>query len=346
MTSTKLDDMPTAMAGSRPAAAAGPFMLTLCALTSPVTIRPPQLPQLKPFKFFLSRSQQPDGREQFFLHMGYFATLTEAERWIQVMRPVYPGATPNRVPPSLLQQPNSGVPTLSPAGETFTDTQVLSVLEKRRASPTEGAADSTGVTQISLLRPEDSGTRRVLKEAVVEGAPVSFAVQLLWSVQPIDLATVRSVSIFKAYTLYATQSRREGRSWYCLRLGFFGDAISAKQVAHFVRRDFASVAVVPITEHEREEATQNPIDPTALAAALPQDSDRVCDAERSRPVAPKASSTPAKDRASDSKGRSGSLEQTLEMLASSEIWNSEDSFSETGVRHLSVQVQKPTARRG
>jgi hypothetical protein len=39
-----------------------------------------------------------------------------------------------------------------------------------------------------------------------------------------------------------------------LRLGFFTDAVSAKQVAHYVRADFSTVSVVPVTVREREQA--------------------------------------------------------------------------------------------
>jgi hypothetical protein len=39
-----------------------------------------------------------------------------------------------------------------------------------------------------------------------------------------------------------------------VRLGFFTDAVSAKQVAHYVRSDFSTVSVVPVTARERERA--------------------------------------------------------------------------------------------
>ena len=45
----------------RAQAGTGYFMLTLCQLAAPVSIRPPQSPQLKPFTFFMSRARQPDG---------------------------------------------------------------------------------------------------------------------------------------------------------------------------------------------------------------------------------------------------------------------------------------------
>ncbi len=81
--------------------------------------------------------------------------------------------------------------------------------------------------------------------------PALFAVQLLWSVQPIDMGKVPQLAIFSAYTLYGAEGNRDGRRWYGLRLGFFTDAVSAKQVAHYVRSEFTSVSVVPVSVRER-----------------------------------------------------------------------------------------------
>jgi hypothetical protein len=254
----------------------------------------------------------------------------------------------------------------------LTDTQVIKILETRRVAPAQHSPSDGNSAQISLLRPDDTDTRRALKEAVVQGAPVSFAVQLHWSVQPIDLTSVPSLSIFRAYTLYATEGRRDGRSWFCLRLGFFSDAISAKQVAYYVRSSFASVAVVPVTEQERTRANGTPVDSSALADPFQQSIDQALDADRARqnpapsgPAAtraapaqavPTSSSTPtpesttpskaANDRApGTSQGRTETLAQTLELLAADELWTDDDSFSETGVRHLKVDVQKRSSRR-
>ena len=69
------------------------------------------------------------------------------------------------------------------------------------------------------------------------------------------MGKVPPLAIFNAYTLYTTEANREGRTWYGLRLGFFSDAVSAKQVAYYVRSDFKSVSVVPVTTIEKERAT-------------------------------------------------------------------------------------------
>jgi hypothetical protein len=81
-----------------------------------------------------------------------------------------------------------------------------------------------------------------------------YAVQLVWSVQPIDISQVPQLAIFSAYTLYGAEGNRDGRRWYGLRLGFFTDAVSAKQVAHYVRSEFSTVSVVPVTARERDRA--------------------------------------------------------------------------------------------
>jgi hypothetical protein len=331
---------------------ADPFILTLCRLAAPVTIKPPRAPHLKPFTFFTSRSAQPDGSERLYLHMGYFGSLEQAQKWAQLMRSAYPNATAMRAPAALLRKRDSAVPTLAPSvanEEPLTDTQVLRILDTRRATPEPvDAAAEQNTNDISLLRPEDSQVRRLLKDAVVQQAPVSFVVQLSWSPNPIDVRAIPSLSIFKAYTLYATPGSRDG-SWHALRLGFFTDAISAKQVAYYVRSSFESVAVVPISEAERKRGTEHAIDVTQLTEQ-PQPKDPVKqridqvlrrDGEPSKLM----KAEPASPTAPPPKRRKDSLEETLEMLAASEIWNDADSLSETGVRHLKVDVQKRAAKR-
>jgi hypothetical protein len=385
--------------------ATGPFVINLCSSNTPMALSQPQSAELRRFTFFVSRRLE-DRRERFRLHMGYFATLQEAEEWLNVVRGVYPGAwageTPGKrlreqaaaartqspgvpatpaasapaksaslpapapsarpsvsasqaprpqavnvptlqgaavmartaapvaatraqppapaqraataatqaKPPAAAIKPPAAIkpaaaikapakpaakPTATPpapskgaglaqhsnvrevlaaldeTGSTrqmpvvqaassnantnasLTDTQVLKILENRR--PTTAQRPAEADTGISLLRPDDTGTRQALKAAVVANAPVSFAVQLHWSVQPIDLARVPPLAIFSAYTLYTVEGSREGRRWYGLRLGFFSDAISAKQVAYYVRSEFASVAVIPISTQERDRAS-------------------------------------------------------------------------------------------
>ena len=271
-------------------------MLVLCRLEAPVSIRPSQNPQLARFKFFMSRARHADGKQHLYLHMGYFPTLSEAQKCAQIMRARYPEAVATQAPPGLSPANAPARPQppvlhgISPAqASELTDTQVLQILETRRVDLRELGTSMPDRPEISLLRPDDTTVRRALKESVVQGEPVSFAIQLCGSDAPIKLGAVPALDIFRAYTLYLAEGTRAGRTWYALRLGFFGDAISAKQVAHYAHTSFASVAVVPIDDSERTRAGQKPVALTLLAK-------------------PSAKEPPKTD-----------LEQTHELLAFSEL---------------------------
>jgi hypothetical protein len=529
------------------AAAAGPFVLNLCSSSTPMALAQTDLPELKRFNFFVSRRFE-EGRERFRLHMGYFATLAEAEEWLNVVREIYPGAwageapgrklreraaaaaaeqarhaagpqprvapsapraavrapvapvkagpppavrvpvvhaapqqparlaprpavaaaprqpTPVASPPRMAAapaprarpaqpmapqagarpgaarsapmantvpaaRPGAGVaprpaapsrpaapaaragagrapvkplfedsnvrdvlaalgetsatgetrlmhapplpPRAAPAAEaSLSDTQVLRVLEERRPDDSVRPADGQA-RNIPLLKPDDTGTRRALKAAVAANAPVWFAVQLQWSVQPVELDKVPPLAIFGAYTLYTVEGSREGRHWYGLRLGFFSDAISAKQVAYYVRSEFGSVAVVPVSPAERTRATEADRRATRLASPeAPRRAEveefKLIDAKdepaplpgarlmAGTPVArsPARGAPAARPRARvGARERRGgpSLEETLEILGATELTIEDDSretINDTGVRHLQVEVQKnsPFAR--
>ncbi|MGH8305744.1 MAG: hypothetical protein ACRETG_09045, partial [Steroidobacteraceae bacterium] len=253
--------------------------------------------------------------------------------------------------------------------------QVLRVLENRRPDSGEDAAGAPA-SSIPLLKPDDTGTRAALKEAVVNDAPVSFAVQLHWSVQPVELDKVPPLAIFSAYTLYTVEGSREGRRWYGLRLGFFSHAISAKQVAYYVRSEFGSVAVVPVSPQERARATDEDQKAAQLAGVSPGtavpvaadefkliDTDETPQVPAARPAPPRPAARPGAKQArpaahpstSSTKGRTRgkvgarerrgaqTLEETLEILGASQLTMDEGSgevLNDTGVRHLRIEVQK------
>ncbi|HEX6636884.1 MAG TPA: hypothetical protein VF033_04430, partial [Steroidobacteraceae bacterium] len=121
--------------------------------------------------------------------------------------------------------------------DDLSDTQTIRLLE-RHTPYREGSQEASVDEAIRVIKPEDAQSMAAIKNAVTRNAPVLFAVQLDWSVSPFDMAKVPPLAIFNAYTLYTTEANREGRTWYGLRLGFFSDAVSAKQVAYYVRSDF------------------------------------------------------------------------------------------------------------
>jgi hypothetical protein len=337
----------------------GHFMLTLCRLPGPVSIRPPQSPQLKPFTFFTTRERGPDGQEHLYLQMGYFETLADAEKCAEGVRGRFPNAIANIAPSAFFRPPEAEAAAsqtadsepsvacsndVTPVGDrSLTDTQVLKILETRALAQAGDGVDEKAGAQVALLRPEDTATRHALKEAVVQGAPVSFAVQLQWSAQPINLIRVPALAIFKAYTLYATESRREGRSRYFLRLGFFGDPSSANQVAVHVRSTFASAAVVPVCGQEVTRAREAGKDSSSIPCLAPQDVDGALEPD-STPASPPAS-PPASEPVSNTRRGASADERTLEMelkrLARREMWTNSDLLSESGVRHLKIKVEVP-----
>jgi hypothetical protein len=268
--------------------------------------------------------------------------------------------------PRVAAPPPSRVPAVEqPAADSMSDTQVLRMLEVRRSDEGEKGNDDAN-SGISLLKPDDTQTRRALKEAVIDNAPVSFAVQLQWSVQPVELDKVPPLAIFSAYTLYTVEGSREGRKWYGLRLGFFSDAISAKQVAYYVRSEFASVAVVPVSPAEKSRASDE--ETKAATGAFKRkhveqkieefklfDDEKSVISEPPKPAQPVAKATPkgAPARKNKPLGRvkakeqrsAKTLEETLEILGASdlEIDNGRgELLNDTGVRHLRVEVQKNT----
>jgi len=137
--------------------------------------------------------------------------------------------------------------------DDLSDTQTIRLLE-RHSPYREGSREADVDEAIRVIKPEDKQSMQAIKAEVKRNAPVLFAVQLDWSVSPFDMAKVPPLAIFNAYTLYTTEANREGRTWFGLRLGFFSDAVSAKQVAYYVRSDFATVSVVPVTTIEKERA--------------------------------------------------------------------------------------------
>jgi len=174
----------------------------------------------------------------------------EALRGAQVLRLLEGAAPPPAAPPPAAARAAAApsAPARPAAAASRTTPQLRAVPPTARPAPTAPA--------------------RV--PAPAPAAPpelAAYAVQLLWSVQPIDMSQIPQLAIFAAYTLYGAEGNRDGRRWYGLRLGFFTDAVSAKQVAQYVRSEFKSVSVVPVTQRERTRASAATAKPLPSTAA-------------------------------------------------------------------------------
>jgi hypothetical protein len=184
------------------------------------------------------------------------------------LQPAVPVAQPLQPRPVMVAKP---IAEPKPAVE-LTPVQALHVLEAAPVAAAPPVAPATPVkasalpalkspfevieptAEVPVVTPEDTQTLTDIKLDKQNNAPPCFAVQLVWSVSPIDVASLAHLAIFDAYTLYNVEGNRQGRKWYGLRLGFFSDPNSATQVAHYVRSDYRAVAVVPVANKERDRA--------------------------------------------------------------------------------------------
>lgn len=199
-----------------------------------------------------------------------------------------------------------------------------------------------------------------------QNEPTLFVVQLMWSVQPIDLSKVPQLAIFSAYTLYGAEGNRDGRRWYGLRLGFFTDAYSARQVALYVRPEFSAVSVVPVSAREGVRACGAAAKPLPAAKAAPVNINSSGEFKFLEPTAIKPrTATPAAPKPGGVRAASGaggrrekahgpqaraaarpramSLEETLEILGANTLEIDQgrgEVLNDSGVRHLRAEIMK------
>jgi hypothetical protein len=236
---------------------------------------------------------------------------------------------------------------------TLAPRQVLSLLEGS-APPTSARA---------AMQPRE--------RAAIIGSIQRFAVQLIWSTDPLNLGEVPKLAIFDAYTLYKVQVDRAGRRWYGLRLGFFGDPVSARQVALYARSDFSAAAVVPVSDRECDRAAQAAIAEIPTLAAIRKTEPPLQLLEEPKPVVkpvakpavkptnrrpevgriatPPKASVPAKPRPSaapHANAPSSALAKSTRELVTAAMDNEPafnpeyDDVNDSGVRHLAVTVVK------
>jgi hypothetical protein len=150
--------------------------------------------------------------------------------------------------PRMQTEADAGQPALG-------ESEVLRVLEASAKSVAESGKFLTQPgAQVRLVTAQDTQTLADIQTDTDNDSPPCFAVQLVWSVSPIDVARLPHLAIFDAYTLYNVEGNRDGRKWYGVRLGFFSDSTAATQVANYVRSDYRAVAIVPVAVKERDGA--------------------------------------------------------------------------------------------
>ena len=294
-----------------------------------------------------------------------------------------PVSTPSRPVPTLQPPAPAAAPPAPQRGKAVPAARQV----KPAAAPKAGAAarktavfDNSNIKEVLASLDEPRGSAGQTQQLPLAGAPLNdaqalqclegrtpeatkpaaFAVQLKWSVEQIALDKLPQLAIFSAYTLYCVEGSREGRKWYGLRLGFFNDPISAKQVAAYVRSEFGSAAVVPVSTDERHRVSGEPgaipLRPLHKASEPAEHEIRLFDGDapaRVEPVAPPPAARALRPIPFAKRGASGTkvharerrapqtLEETLEILGAHEL-TMDDGRDEAGSPGQSRKVERST----
>ncbi len=107
------------------------WVLNLCSLAAPMDIPQPRASRLTRFRFFLNHYQE-DGRRQYRLLMGYFASVAEADKWLATLKKVYPQAFVSEAPQS---QP-----------DLMSNTQALRILQLGQVADVQRGANRLSET--------------------------------------------------------------------------------------------------------------------------------------------------------------------------------------------------------
>src|SRR5580700_4296011 len=126
------------------------FVINLCAATSPVALARPEHAGLKRFIFFMSRRRE-EGRERFRLHMGYFDTQEEAEKLLDIVREIYPGAWAGLAPGQKLRAAaaQNGAPAAPAVATEVAPAQLDAPLGSTPAAAAAAAASAPAATPVA-----------------------------------------------------------------------------------------------------------------------------------------------------------------------------------------------------
>jgi hypothetical protein len=267
-------------------------VITLISSTVPIVLPVLTAPELSGAAIFRSRRIE-DGRERFRIHIGYFTSAAEAEALLPIVRETYPWAFAGPAPQTnmgslddtskarftIVRAPDAppAVPAMAAPPKPLPAKPAAKARPVAAAVPVKAALGAVSTE----LPPRKSAQRAPAPSAKGPGAvppvlPVAaqrYAVQLIWSKEPIDLSKIPNIGIFAGYLLYAVETEPGRQRMYGVRLGFYDDALSARLVALYVRPTFKGV-VVPVSEREVASASKATIRPSAARPARGRTSPR------------------------------------------------------------------------
>lgn len=178
---------------------------------------------------------------------------------------------------------------------------------------------NSNVEQPSALPFDSTQTIRAVTARELRDPTVQkwFAVQLAVSDRPVNLETLPRFEVFASWRLYAIQGRLGANACYALRLGFFSDQESARQICSDLKAFYRSASVVQVSAAEQVRFEKAPIleppspKPVTTSADVVEISSARRNVTTSPTVAskPKAVTQPAK--ATPGRSKSKSLSQEL-----------------------------------
>jgi hypothetical protein len=225
------------------------YVINLDSSSLPMSLDVPFQHELVGFTVFRSRSFE-HGRERFCLHLGYFESTQRAEDALSVVRKHYPAAWISAAPESHLGSLDNTVNTEFRVLGTAYARVVTPASAPTAPAPVAAKAAASAVVKEPSLDAENRAP------APAVPPPQRYAVQLEWSLAPVNAAQVPRLAIFAEYHLYTVRMLREGSPQQGLRLGFFTSADAAFRVAEYVRPEYPGVGVVPVSDREYSRAIE------------------------------------------------------------------------------------------
>ena len=123
----------------------GRFVINLCSIAAPIPIPQPRSSHLMKDRFFVSHCWE-EGRRRYRLHMGYFPTVAAAQKWLDILRRVYPSAFVSEAPADQL--------------DLLSNTEVLRILQQPPADLSERSAATREPAQAPLPAPPSSSSEK------------------------------------------------------------------------------------------------------------------------------------------------------------------------------------------
>lgn len=223
------------------------YVITLMSSTAPMPLVAPTAPEFAGLAVFRSKRREDD-RDRFRLNIGYFTTIESAEALLPLARETYPAAFVAPAPETNLGSlDDTAVARFSVIRQVPAPAEAPRPARAAERAPAPIAPPRPAVTPAAQAPAAPAPPRR---PAEPEQKVQRYAVQLVWSGQPIDLARLPNLPIFEGYLLYVVETERGARRMYGVRLGFYVDVSSAQLVAHYVRTHFRGAMAVPVSDRE------------------------------------------------------------------------------------------------